>query len=267
VATLPSLRPEQKEQAMTRQHSDSTALVTGAARGVGQAIAARLVRDGYRVALCDLVPGAAAAAAKSLGEAAQGFEADVSDEASVAALFAELSAWCGGRLYGVVNNAGIAPATPPGVEEMPLEHWARVLAVNLTGPFLICRAAIPLLRANGSGRIVNIASRAARTHSPTVGGAYAASKAGLVGFSRSLAGEVGPTGITVNVIAPARIATPMTRGTADTGIRDQRTIAATPLRRVGQPEDIAGSVAFLLSNDAAFMSGAILDVTGGSFMP
>ncbi|HWX48460.1 MAG TPA: SDR family NAD(P)-dependent oxidoreductase [Roseomonas sp.] len=252
---------------MNPQQPEKAVLVTGAARGVGHAVAARLVRGGYRVALCDVAPGAAATAAAGLGAAAAGFEADVSDEASVATLFARLADWCGGRLYGVVNNAGIAPAAPPEVEAMPLEHWSRVLAVNLTGAFLVCRAAVPLLRANGAGRIVNIASRAARTHSPTVGGAYAASKAGLVGFSRSLAGEVGPAGITVNVIAPARIATPMTRGAADTEARDQRTIAATPLRRVGQPEDIAGSVAFLLSDDAAFMTGAILDVTGGSFMP
>lgn len=246
---------------------NKTVLVTGSARGVGLAIATRLVQDGYRVALCDVAAGAAAQAATSLGDHAAGFDVDVSDEASVARLYATLAKWSDGRLYGVVNNAGIAPAEPPPVERMPFEHWQKVLAVNLNGPFLISRGAIPLLKAHGSGRIVNIASRAARTHSATVGGAYAASKAGLVGFARSLSGELGPDGITVNVIAPARIATPMTRGAADTEVRDQRTAAATPLRRVGQPEDIAGAVAFLLSADSAFMTGAILDVTGGSFMP
>jgi 3-oxoacyl-[acyl-carrier protein] reductase len=235
---------------------------------VGQAIAARLLRDGYRVALCDITPGAAAEAAQGLGAGAAGFDADVGDEASVAALFQAVSAWAEGRLYGLVNNAGIAPAAPPPVESMGLDHWSLVLRVNLNGPFLVSRAAIPLLKAQGDagGRIVNIASRAARTHSPSVGAAYAASKAGLVGFSRSLAGELGPHGITVNLIAPARIATPMTRGTADTAARDRRTADATPMGRVGQPDDIAGSVAFLLSADASFMSGAILDVTGGAFM-
>ena len=265
VACLACRRAVEDKQVVERA-DDRTVLVTGAARGVGLAVAARLLRDGYRIALCDIAPGAAAEAARGLGTGAAGFDADVGEEAAVAALFARVSAWGGGRLYGLVNNAGIAPAVPPPVEAMGLDHWSLVLRVNLTGPFLVSRAAIPLLRAQGGGRIVNIASRAARTHSPTVGGAYAASKAGLIGFSRSLAGELGPDGITVNVIAPARIATPMTRGAADTAARDQCTIDATPMRRVGQPEDIAGSVSFLISADAGFVTGAILDVTGGSFM-
>jgi 3-oxoacyl-[acyl-carrier protein] reductase len=171
-----------------------------------------------------------------------------------------------GRLDIVVNNAGIidlVDGKPAPVEHLPLDVWWRTLAVNLTGPFLVCRASIPLLKRSASGRIVNIASRAARMLAGTP--AYSASKSGLVALSRVLAGELGPHGITVNCVAPSRVSTPLT-ATISSPETIARKLAETPLRRLAEPADIAGAVAYLVSDDARFVTGAILDVNGGSFM-
>jgi 3-oxoacyl-[acyl-carrier protein] reductase len=245
------------------------ALITGGARGIGRAVAERLLGDGIAVVLCDVRDGAAEEAAGELGPRAIGLTADVTDEAAVQSLFAAIGQRHE-RLDIVVNSAGIAPrrqGAESDVDRMTLAQWSQVLAVNLTGPFLICRAAIPLMKRRRFGRVVNIASRAARTYSPAIGAHYSAAKSGLIGFSRVLAGEAGPFGITVNCIAPARVATPMTQDTATAEEDNRRTIAATPVGRVGEPRDIAGAVAYLASDDAAFVNGAILDVTGGAFMP
>lgn len=247
------------------------ALITGGARGIGRAVAERLLGDGIAVVLCDVRDGAAEEAAAELGgpPRAIGLTADVTDEAAVQRLF-DAIAQRHDRVDIVVNSAGIAPrrqGAESDVDRMTLAQWSQVLAVNLTGPFLICRAAIPLMKRRRFGRVVNIASRAARTYSPAIGAHYSAAKSGLIGFSRVLAGEAGPFGITVNCIAPARVATPMTQDTATAEEDNRRTIAATPVGRVGEPRDIAGAVAYLVSDDAAFVTGAILDVTGGAFMP
>jgi NAD(P)-dependent dehydrogenase (short-subunit alcohol dehydrogenase family) len=149
---------------------------------------------------------------------------------------------------------------------MPVELWQRTLAINLTGAFLMCRAAIPLMRKGRWGRIVNIASRAARMRTGIGNANYAASKAGLLGLSRVLAGEVGKDGITVNCIAPSRIVTDMTRAAANGEAAFAANVRDTALGRLCVPGDVAASVAFLCSDDAAFITGAILDVNGGSFM-
>ena len=171
-----------------------------------------------------------------------------------------------GRLDVLVNSAGILGLVdnkPPKVEETPLSVWQRVLSVNLTGTFLVCREAIPLMRRSGGGRIVNVASRAARVRSGDP--AYAASKGGLVTFLRYLAGDVAAAGITVNCIAPSRVETPMTQAIGSRDVVAAK-IAETPLGRLGTIEDMAGAVAFLVSKDASFITGAIIDVNGGSFM-
>jgi 3-oxoacyl-[acyl-carrier protein] reductase len=257
---------------MTELNRTRVALVTGGAQGVGKAIAQHLLETGAQVVIADVQAAKAREAAADIaadGGRAMGLKADVSREDSVRHLFDTLDAQFG-RLDILVNNAGIAPrrlSEKDDVEWTGLDDWRRVIDINLTGVFLMCRAAIPFMKRHGWGRIVNIASRAGRTHSATTRAHYAASKAGLIGFSRALAGEVGLAGITVNCVSPARVVTPLTRDAKDTAEEDLRTAARTPVGRVGRPDDIAAAVAFLASDEAAFTTGAILDVTGGAYMP
>jgi 3-oxoacyl-[acyl-carrier protein] reductase len=175
-----------------------------------------------------------------------------------------------GRLDVVVNNAGIAPriaGRSARIEDTPLDYWERTLAVNLTGAFLVSRSAIALMKERRWGRIISMASQSGRMYTGFGSAYYAASKAGLVGFSRVLAGEVGEYGITVNCVSPGRIKTAMAATFANEDTVDQQYIARTPLRRVGHTEDVAGAVRFLASDAAAFITGTVIDVTGGFFMP
>lgn len=249
------------------EHDKKVAVVTGAARGIGKGIAHRLVREGYEVVICnrDMAAIEQAIAESATAQSLTGILMDVSDEASVREGMSEVSARFG-RLDVLVNSAGVLGLVdnrPPAVEDTPLDLWNKVLSINLTGPFLTCRHALPIMRQRKWGRIVNIASRAARVRSGDP--AYAASKGGLLTFSRYLAGEVAKYGITVNSITPSRVQTPMTSGLGGADVL-ARKIAETPLGRIGTVEDMAGAVAFLVSDDASFMTGAILDVNGGSFM-
>jgi 3-oxoacyl-[acyl-carrier protein] reductase len=251
-------------------NADRVALVTGAARGIGAAVAAKLAANGHPVVLADVIPEVEETAAR-LGEGggarARALRLDVADPAAVAALPGALGDWWD-RLGVVVNNAGISPKVDGRarkVRDLPLEEWNRVLAVNLTGAFLVSQACLPPLRARRWGRIVMMTSQAARAKSQIAGAPYAASKTGLMGFARSLATELGPDGITVNSVAPGRIDTPMARGAA-AGVNDAF-LAQIPLGRVGTPKDVAEVVAFLASDAAGYLTGATLDVGGGSFMP
>jgi 3-oxoacyl-[acyl-carrier protein] reductase len=248
---------------------DRVALVTGAARGIGAAIAATLATAGHPVVLADVLDEveATAASLREAGRDARAIRLDVADEARVAELPALLGDWWD-RLGVLVNNAGISPkldGRPRRIRDMPAEEWRRVLAVNLTGAFLVSQACIPPLRARRWGRIVMITSQAARAKSQIAGAHYAASKTGLMGFARSLATELGPDGITVNSVAPGRIDTPMAQGAAP-GMNDAF-LANIPLGRTGGPEEVAEVVAFLASDAASYLTGATLDVGGGSFMP
>jgi 3-oxoacyl-[acyl-carrier protein] reductase len=245
--------------------AERVALVTGAARGIGAACAAKLAALGHPVVLADVIEEVEATAARLPN--ARAIRLDVADPAAVAALPQALGDWWD-RLGILVNNAGISPKVDGRarkIRDMPLEEWNRVLAVNLTGAFLVSQACLPPMRARRWGRIVMMTSQAARAKSQIAGAHYAASKTGLMAFARSLAVEAGPDGITVNSVAPGRIDTPMARGAAG-GVNDAF-LAQIPLGRMGTPEDVADVVAFLASDAAGYMTGATLDVGGGSFMP
>ncbi|MEK7874869.1 MAG: SDR family NAD(P)-dependent oxidoreductase [Pseudomonadota bacterium] len=247
-------------------------MITGANQGIGYAVAQRLAADGMRVVINGQRADAVAKAAQTLAESgadAIGLVADVSKEEAVARMFEEIQSRCG-RLDVVFNNAGIAPRIAGRrvrVEDTPLEFWERTLAVNLTGTFLVSRAAIPLMKARRWGRIINMSSQAGRMNTGFGSAYYAASKAGMLGFARMLAGEVGEYGITVNSVTAGRIKTAMAGTFANPDEIDQQYIVRTPMGRVGVPDDVSAAVAFLASDAASFITGAILDITGGFFMP
>ena len=234
----------------------SVALVTGAAQGLGRAIADRAVDAAHDTA----------ATIRATGAAAEALVLDVGDEATVAAAYAQIDTRFG-RLDMLVNNAGISGARAP-VEHMALADFEAAIRINLTGTFLMCRGAIPRLRAQGRGRIVNMASMVARGQPGANRANYTASKAGIIGLSRVLADRLGPDGITVNCVAPSTVETAMTRPRVarDADYFTHRA-ADTALGRIGTPADVAEAVAFLCGEVAGFITGAVLDVNGGSFMP
>jgi 3-oxoacyl-[acyl-carrier protein] reductase len=249
------------------------ALVTGASSGLGFDIARRLAQDGRIVVMTGTRLAHAERASASLREGGLErtvpMEVDVTSESSVQALLHEIEQRFG-RLDVLVNNAGIAPrvnGAKARVEDTPLELWNRTLSTNLTGAFLVTRAAIPLMKRHRWGRIVFINSRAARTRSTLASAYYAASKAGLLGFARIVADEVGRDGICVNTVAPTRISTPLAATVADPHKTDREFIEQTAVGRLGLPADVSAAVSYLASEEAGFISGAVLDVTGGQFMP
>ncbi len=242
------------------------ALVTGAGSGIGRAIATRLAEDGFPVVVLDLDGQAADTVAGELS--ARGFEAvaaggvDVSDRAQVDAAVERVRTEVGPPLV-LVNNAGM-----PGFKEFMKitdEKWNRIMEVNLNGPFYFAQAVVPDMVAAGWGRIVNISSSSAQSGQPYMVH-YVTSKAGLIGFTKALALELGPSGITVNTIPPGFIDTPMLRGSEQRGLLGgtvDETAGRTPVRRAGTPEDIAHACSFLVSDGASYVTGQVIGVNGG----
>jgi len=239
--------------------SGQTAIVTGGTRGIGAAISLALARAGVRVRATYHTghEGARSFLTRGAKEGLQGLSVhafDVADPAAVAAFFGGLE----GSLEILVNNGGVRQDALLGM--MPQEAWERVLAVNLTGAFNMCRHGVRAMMAARYGRIINVTSPAGRVG---VAGQsnYAASKAGLVAMSRSLAREVAGRGITVNCVEPGYILTDLISDLPAETLDGFR--AAVPLSRFGQPEEVAAAVRFLASREASYVTGAVLSVTGG----
>ena len=236
------------------------ALVTGAARGIGLATAKRFLADGYRVALLDIDGDNLNHTVAALGkpDIAMALECDVSDPARVQLAFDDLIETFG-RLDALVNNAGIAIFKP--ILDVTYEDWSRVLAVNLTGPFLCTQAAAPLMRDTGGGAIVNITSISGLRAS-TLRTAYGTSKAGLAHLTKQQAVELAPLGIRVNAVAPGPVDTAMAKAVHTPEIRADYH-DHMPLNRYGLEEELAETIFFLCSDRASYITGQIIAVDGG----
>jgi 3-oxoacyl-[acyl-carrier protein] reductase len=239
-----------------------TALVTGASRGIGRAIALRLAAEGAAVALLDVrETGAAVEGIRGAGGRALGFRVDITDPAAVEAVVAEtVRSW--GKVDILVNNAGvIARGT---LLELTPEAWKRVLEVNVNGTFHCCRAVVPQMIARGYGRILNITSVAGKTGDITAAPVYGTSKGALNALTKSLARQLAAHGITVNAIAPHAIETDMSAEWS--AEKRSEVLRGIPLGRLGKPEEVAAAAAFLVSGEAGYITGEILDLNGGFFM-
>jgi NAD(P)-dependent dehydrogenase (short-subunit alcohol dehydrogenase family) len=241
------------------------AIVTGGGRGIGKAIARKLVEAGAHVVIGDIDVTLAYQTASELtctSSTCEGIYVDVCDEQSVASLVNfTLHKW--DRVDILVNNAGILFRTR--FPDITLDEWTRTMDVNLTGPFLCTQAVLPQMKKQKTGRIVNMSSSAGRSVSTLGGAHYTASKAGLLGLTRATAKELATWGITVNAICPGLIDTAMAR-TTTTETELAAYINSFPIRRLGLPEEIGDLVVFLCSNRAAYITGASFDINGGDLM-
>jgi 3-oxoacyl-[acyl-carrier protein] reductase len=247
---------------MTKQLEGKVAIVTGASRGIGQATALALAAQGASVVVNYASSSGAAdgvvAKIQAMGGQAIAVKADVSKEAEVEAMFAAAIAQFS-RVDVLVNNAGITRDTL--LLRMKLEDWQAVIDLNLTGVFLCTRAASKIMLKQKSGRIINITSVAGQMGNPGQAN-YSAAKAGVIGFTRTVARELASRGITVNAVAPGFIATDMTND-----LKAEPILAMIPLSRYGQPEDIAGMIEFLAATPAAgYITGQVFNVDGGMVM-
>ena len=242
----------------------SIAVVTGAGNGIGDAIAGKLFAEGAIVSLWDIDFESVRTLARTLdstGAKTAAYKVNVTVEVDVAeAVQRTLERF--GRIDVLVNNAGISRHKP--IEEMSIELFQHVLSVNLTGPFICCKAVAPVMKKQNRGKIINIASLGGRTGRPGVGVNYAASKAGLIGMTKCLAKELGPSNICVNAICPGPILTEQTRQYSKEMFASWNVGRAVP--KDGMPEDVADAVVFLSSRRSDWVTGVALDVNGGIYI-
>lgn len=233
------------------------AIITGGASGLGREVARRIVAEGGTVALWDMNPDTLATVKDEIG-ATYAAVVDVSDPLSVATA-AEASAKALGKVDILVCSAGITGATVP-VNEFPIDSWQRTVAVNLNGVFYCCRAVLPHLLANGYGRIVNVASVAGKEGNPNAS-AYSASKAGVIGFTKSLGKEFATRGIIANALTPATFESPILEQLPQSQVDYMR--SKIPMGRLGEVEESAAMICFMASEECSFTTASTFDTSGG----
>ena len=241
-----------------RPLEDRIVVVTGAARGIGKAIARRLTEEGARVAIIDIDVDGATQAAAEIGANTMAFGADITSEADVERVFGQIITEFGG-LHILVNNAGIVGSDTP-VHDLQVADWDRVLDVNLKGTFLCSRAAVRHMKPNKRGVIASMASISGKEGNANMA-PYSVSKAGVICFTKSLAKELLEDGIRVNCVAPALIDSPLLEGMEPE--RVEFLTSRIPMGRLGQPEEVAATILFLVSDESSFATGACFDVSGG----
>jgi len=235
-----------------------TAIITGGASGLGKAVAKRIVAEGGRVCLWDLNLDALATARDEVG-ATHVTAIDVSDQAAVATAATEANEALGGRVDVLICSAGITGATAP-VVEYPVDSWLRVLDINLNGLFYCNRSVVPLMLANGYGRIVNLASVAGKEGNPNAS-AYSASKAGVIGFTKSLGKELAGKGVIANALTPATFESPILAQLPPSQVDYMR--SKIPMGRLGEIEESASMVCFMASEECSFTTASTFDTSGG----
>ena len=244
-----------------------TALITGAGRGIGRAIALELARAGANIAVNDYnLPEETVALVCNEGVKSKGYAADVSDCQAVAAMVDQVKKDFG-SIDILINNAGISPkheGRKHHIYEMDPEEWKKVVDINLNGVFYCTRYVAPIMMANKWGRIVNLSSMAARVFSPVAGIHYCATKTAVLGFTRVSAGELAPYNIIVNAVAPGRIDSEMTRAAGEEA--NKAILSTIPLNKYGTVEDVAKTIKFLVSEENGYIVGATIDINGGRAM-